>query len=64
MPGVNEQWGSHYVVEQREKGGHVLEARHPSAGRDQEIQRLTAMKILVEQTFPLTQDEMAEKPIL
>ncbi len=33
-----------------------LETKCPSAGRDQEIQRLAAMKMLIEQTFPLTQD--------
>jgi len=34
----------------------ALEAKRPSTGRDQEIQRLVAMKILIAQTFPLTQD--------
>lgn len=34
----------------------VLEAKRPSAGRDQEIQRLAAMKTLIEQAFPLAQD--------
>ncbi len=33
-----------------------LETKRPSVGRDQEIQRLLAMKILIEQTFPLVQD--------
>jgi hypothetical protein len=30
----------------------MLETRRPSAGRDQEIQRLAEMKALIEQTFP------------
>jgi hypothetical protein len=33
-----------------------LETKPPSAGRDQEIQRLATMKTLIEQAFPLTQD--------
>jgi hypothetical protein len=35
---------------------NILETKSPSEGRDQEIQRLAAMRILIEQTFPLTQD--------
>ena len=34
---------------------HVLEARPASAGRNQEIQHLSTMRTLIEQTFPLTQ---------
>jgi hypothetical protein len=34
----------------------VLEAKRPSAGRDQEIQRLATMRTLIEQTFPAIQD--------
>jgi hypothetical protein len=35
---------------------HVLEKKRSSTGRDQEIQRLTAMEMLIKQTFPMTQD--------
>jgi hypothetical protein len=35
---------------------HALEAKHPSGERDQEIQRLAAMKTLIEQTFPPMRD--------
>jgi hypothetical protein len=34
----------------------TLETKRPSAGRDQEIQRLATMKTLIERAFPLTQD--------
>ncbi|MGH2506942.1 MAG: hypothetical protein ACRDHZ_05945 [Ktedonobacteraceae bacterium] len=34
----------------------VLATKPPFAGRDQELQRLTEMKTLIEQTFPLTHD--------
>jgi hypothetical protein len=34
----------------------ALEAKRPSAGRDQEIQRLATMRTLIEQTFPAIQD--------
>ncbi len=33
-----------------------LERKPPSVGRDQEIQRLAAMRKLIEQTFPAVQD--------
>ncbi len=35
---------------------HVLKTKPPSVGRDQEMQRLAAMRARIEQTFPLTQD--------
>lgn len=34
----------------------VLETRPPSSARDTQIQRLAMLQILIEQTFPLTQD--------
>lgn len=33
----------------------VLETKPPSAGRDQELQRVETMKIFIEQAFPLRQ---------
>lgn len=33
-----------------------LERKPPSVGRDQEIQHLATMRILIERAFPLTQD--------
>jgi hypothetical protein len=35
----------------------ALEAKPPFAGREQEIQRLVTMKMLIEQTFPDVQEE-------